>query len=258
MYYNANKNNSDYYNTYKQEMANLEEYDNGLSFQKILKLGFTILLLGLSSLLSIYVVNYFSTEKKEIKVERVVMEEALPKSIQLKESTKEKFVEVEAPRTIEKVADVSNQDIALIVEIIMSQMNHKKETLLENQLISSEKDSTKERTLKENNHYNKVLVATSKKQNIVDRQMRLREELNQLLQTPIQATSKYEREIQKEIDVRSNEMRIIVVQKGDTLSKIAKKAYGDINAYMKILTANPEVVKNPNEIFVGQKLRIPA
>ncbi|RUM69524.1 MAG: hypothetical protein DSZ07_04455 [Sulfurovum sp.] len=52
-------------------------------------------------------------------------------------------------------------------------------------------------------------------------------------------------------------MRIIIVKKGDTLSKIAKKAYGSIDAYPKIFMANPEIIKNPNEIFVGQRLRIP-
>jgi len=47
------------------------------------------------------------------------------------------------------------------------------------------------------------------------------------------------------------------VQKGDTLSKIAKRAYDNCDAYIKIFKANPEVIKNPNQIFIGQKLRIP-
>ena len=48
-----------------------------------------------------------------------------------------------------------------------------------------------------------------------------------------------------------------VVQKGETLSKISKKYYGDPNLYMKIFEANKDILKNPDLIKVGQKLRIP-
>jgi nucleoid-associated protein YgaU len=44
---------------------------------------------------------------------------------------------------------------------------------------------------------------------------------------------------------------------GDNLSKIAKQFYGDANAYPKIFEANREVIKDPDQIFVGQKIRIP-
>lgn len=44
---------------------------------------------------------------------------------------------------------------------------------------------------------------------------------------------------------------------GDTLSKIAKKYYGDASQYSMIFEANREVIKNPDLIFVGQKIRIP-
>ncbi len=47
------------------------------------------------------------------------------------------------------------------------------------------------------------------------------------------------------------------VVKGDTLSKIAAKYYGDANLYMKIFEANRDILKDPNLIRVGQKLRIP-
>lgn len=48
------------------------------------------------------------------------------------------------------------------------------------------------------------------------------------------------------------------VQSGDTLSKIAKQHYGDANAYMKIFEANKPMLKDPDEIYPGQVLRIPA
>lgn len=46
------------------------------------------------------------------------------------------------------------------------------------------------------------------------------------------------------------------VQSGDTLSAIAKRVYGDANAYRMIANANG--ISNPNRISVGQTIRIPA
>jgi LysM repeat protein len=48
------------------------------------------------------------------------------------------------------------------------------------------------------------------------------------------------------------------VQPGDSLSKIAKKFYGEANAYMKIFEANSDQLDDPNKIQVGQELTIPA
>jgi len=48
-----------------------------------------------------------------------------------------------------------------------------------------------------------------------------------------------------------------VVVKGDTLSKIAEKYYGDGSLYPKIFEANRPLIKNPDLIQVGWKLRIP-
>jgi LysM repeat protein len=48
------------------------------------------------------------------------------------------------------------------------------------------------------------------------------------------------------------------VQKGDTLSAIAKKQYGNGNAYMTIFEANRPMLEHPDKIYPGQVLRIPA
>ena len=48
-----------------------------------------------------------------------------------------------------------------------------------------------------------------------------------------------------------------VVKKGDTLSKIAKEFYGDASLYPQIFEANRDILKDPNLIKIGQKLRIP-
>ena len=44
---------------------------------------------------------------------------------------------------------------------------------------------------------------------------------------------------------------------GDTLSAIAQRYYGKASAYPKIFEANREVIKDPDKIYVGQKIRIP-
>jgi len=47
------------------------------------------------------------------------------------------------------------------------------------------------------------------------------------------------------------------VQSGETLFRIASQYYGDGSNYMKIFEANRNILKDPNLIKVGQKLRIP-
>lgn len=47
------------------------------------------------------------------------------------------------------------------------------------------------------------------------------------------------------------------VQSGDTLSKIAKRFYGNANAYQKIFEANRDQLSDPDRIQVGQVLKLP-
>ncbi|MFK0269387.1 peptidoglycan-binding protein LysM [Pseudomonas asiatica] len=51
--------------------------------------------------------------------------------------------------------------------------------------------------------------------------------------------------------------RFVTVEKGDTLSAISKKVYGDPNKYQKIFEANKPMLKHPDKIYPGQVLRIP-
>ena len=48
------------------------------------------------------------------------------------------------------------------------------------------------------------------------------------------------------------------VKSGDTLSKIAQQHYGNANKYPVIFEANKPMLKDPDHIYPGQKLRIPA
>jgi nucleoid-associated protein YgaU len=47
------------------------------------------------------------------------------------------------------------------------------------------------------------------------------------------------------------------VQKGDTLSKIAREFYGEASKYPQIFEANKPMLKDPDKIYPGQMLRIP-
>lgn len=53
------------------------------------------------------------------------------------------------------------------------------------------------------------------------------------------------------------ESKFYTVKSGDTLSKISKEYYGDANQYNKIFEANRPLLKDADDIFPGQVLRIP-
>jgi len=104
-----------------------------------------------------------------------------------------------------------------------------------------------------NDNFNKVVVAD----NTGDDLSQLGIEIDQLENDTSTPESGYEKVMKKEVVERQNEMRTIVVSEGDTLMSIAKKAYGDARKYIRILQANPGIIKNPDRIFVGQVLRVP-
>ncbi len=48
-----------------------------------------------------------------------------------------------------------------------------------------------------------------------------------------------------------------IIQKGDSLSKIAKQYYGNAMEYPRLFEENREVIEDPDLIYPGQKIRIP-
>ncbi|CAA6815338.1 MAG: Signal recognition particle receptor protein FtsY (=alpha subunit) (TC 3.A.5.1.1) [uncultured Sulfurovum sp.] len=181
---------------------------------------------------------------------------------------------------------MSPEEIAVVVAAVMQQMNQqkgsttateatavKKDVDLMNELSSSEVDSVSTDLVKEleganvsentqvNNDnkqmdvYNKVNVQNSAG---ADTLSQLSDEINAVIDEGVggDKASNYTKALKNEVSVRKNEMRIIVVGKGDTLGKIAKRAYGNVMEYKKIYRANPELTR-PDRIYVGQKLRIP-
>ena len=51
--------------------------------------------------------------------------------------------------------------------------------------------------------------------------------------------------------------RTYVVVKGDSLSAIAEREYGDAKQWRRIYDANKDTIKNPDLIYPGQTLRLP-
>lgn len=55
----------------------------------------------------------------------------------------------------------------------------------------------------------------------------------------------------------SNDVEYYEIRKGDSLWKVAEKVYGNGAKYTEIFNANKEVIKDPDLIYPGQKIRIP-
>ena len=55
----------------------------------------------------------------------------------------------------------------------------------------------------------------------------------------------------------AQESQFYTIQKGDTLSKVAKQFYGNANKYMHIFEENKGVIEDPDKIYPGQVIRIP-
>ncbi|RUM66070.1 MAG: hypothetical protein DSZ05_04920 [Sulfurospirillum sp.] len=116
------------------------------------------------------------------------------------------------------------------------------------------------RTQKEKkvDHYNRVVVGKSANSydNLANLSLQIGHIVNDM-KTKNGKHSGYRSSIKKEVSTRVAETRVVVVKKGDTLSKIARRVYGKAMAYTRILKANPDLIKNPNNIYIGQRLRVP-
>ncbi|HEY7291173.1 MAG TPA: LysM peptidoglycan-binding domain-containing protein [Vicinamibacterales bacterium] len=75
----------------------------------------------------------------------------------------------------------------------------------------------------------------------------------------IKTHSGWENEIVADIRAeRADVFGVHTVASGETLSKLAKTYLGDPNRYMDIFKANGDQLTNPDQIKVGQQLKIPA
>lgn len=61
-----------------------------------------------------------------------------------------------------------------------------------------------------------------------------------------------------DVEAPSDSAQMYTVKSGDSLSAIAQQFYGDANRYNDIFEANRPMLSDPNLIYPGQVLRIPA
>jgi len=277
VYYGKQNNlNSDFYNSYR---SSYYQYDNGQDYLTlILKVLVIILLLGLIFFGYVYSSKRSNIEKhSRLKISQEILKE------NDKDNIKSKIEVINKKREDKSQLNLTQDDIANIVKIVMNKMSqtkkkhivsddeYTKELLyqevdrlnshkrLNTKSINTKKIVQAKVKLNDINHYNKIIINNPKKDKYTnDTLSNLSIKLSNAIDNDsYKNSSNYTKEITKEIKIRSNEMRIIIVEKGDSLSKIAKRAYGDYDSYVKIFEANPEIIKNPNEIYAGQRLRIP-
>ncbi len=72
----------------------------------------------------------------------------------------------------------------------------------------------------------------------------------------VQGVSKVDVSGVKVQEPKKQKVQIYEIQKDDTLWAIAQKFYGNGNMYKKIFEDNKEVIKDPDKIYPGQKIRI--
>lgn len=77
------------------------------------------------------------------------------------------------------------------------------------------------------------------------------------VQTPAATVKQEEEAAATAVNPAATENKTHTVQRGDTLWGLAKKYYGNGALYPKIASANP-AIKNPNLIYDGQVISIPA
>ena len=93
-----------------------------------------------------------------------------------------------------------------------------------------------------------------------NQQAELIDEMNQVIKDiTMKSKSNYVSAISKELDDKSKDVkgRVVVVKKGDTLSSLAEKYYGNSMAFHKIITHNKDITEQSHTLYVGQKINIP-
>jgi len=226
------------------------------------------------------------TKELETEEKETSKKEALQEVQEKKANSEQLAVTSEVNKALSSQGKMSPEEISAVVDAVMKQLNQKKSTdtvtesvaskkdaLLIDELSNSEVDSVSADLIKDLENvdisedtkidnskkqidvYNKVSVQGTSDSDTLSE---LSKQISSVIAEGVNKdkTATYTKSLKSEVTVRTNEMRIIVVKKGDTLGKIAKRAYGNVMEFKKIYQANPELTR-PDRIYIGQKLRIP-
>ncbi len=254
--------------TYNTERAVSSKESSSFSLGSVIQVLIILILTGVFVVVVVFGYKYFTSggmsqlfaEPKPVASEDISKKMYTQKEMQaMMQLVMAQMAKQQNTKPVQNVE--SNEDEALISLLENAQVDQITDidTTLNMEDIDETKKATEKKSKTTIDNYNKVVVSQDAQSG--DELANLSRDLGAVLEnieTKDSPKSKYTTLISKEVSTREDEMRVIVVQVGDTLSLIAKRAYGSINEYNKLINANPELIKNPNFIYVGQRLRVPA
>jgi len=157
-----------------------------------------------------------------------------------------------AATSIVAVATSEEEKNSNTLEISTSSQMDKIVSAINNKTVSASRASVNRATTK------RRIIVTTIESSVAQKTLGLQNKINQLVSETDVPKTKFTKALQKEKKRRRNSVRSVVVRKGDTLWRIAKRAYGTGFKYPKILKANPRLKRGRHlRLRVGQVLRVP-
>ncbi len=133
----------------------------------------------------------------------------------------------------------------------MSKSDNNYLSALNNVSNSTQTKSKNNKNLEVPDYYNKVSLNS-------DNGNLLQAQINQFIDNESQKENIYFETLKVESNIRNNEVRSIVLKKGESIWMLAKRAYGSGFKYHKIMKANPQITeKNAKYLKVGTTIRVP-
>ena len=112
-------------------------------------------------------------------------------------------------------------------------------------------NGTQNKKIETTDYYNKVSL-NNNSQNL------LQSQINQFIESKDKEKTIYLESLKVESKIRNNEVRSIILKKGESIWMLAKRAYGDGFLYHKIMKANPQITeKNAKLLKPGTIIRVP-
>jgi nucleoid-associated protein YgaU len=173
--------------------------------------------------------------------------------------------QMQAEKKVEESKVQSNKKVKDSLELSLE--NVETDTLSSEKLVLEPTNSSQKKEASNDtktNTYNKIVLEKSNgKENLNDELSKLSMEISNVINSDSEDVSSssestsYTSSLSKEADTRTKEMRYHIVKKGDTLASIAYKIYGQSKDYIKLYEANPDILRRADQIYIGQRLRVP-
>ncbi|MCH9741228.1 MAG: LysM peptidoglycan-binding domain-containing protein [Epsilonproteobacteria bacterium] len=291
---NKDQYNQDEYNDYYAQATQGAEIKGGASGGGSKKIILILLLLLLIGALGYFLMTTMGSSDTSNDTAKKA-ETSVSEQTTAPETATQDTVNKEVTKQVQNIASESGamtpEQIAQIVQAVIAQQNKEKEKSIDStqpnevktqdssleaslssaevdmlsmgetgsEVTISDSDSQKQASTAETvNTYNKVVVDQSAGA-ATDELSKLSDQISSAIDaddTPSNDSS-YTTSITQEVQTRTKEMRYVTVRKGDTLGKIAQRVYGNVMDYKRIYDANPDILRRPDRIYIGQRLRVP-